>query len=91
MALCEKPFPHPKALTDIKKSYLYVDEAAHIILKLVNKKGIINVGGDELSPYEFVKKTNPYIKKITLNEVNDVKMGKNSSMNINKLNNILND
>ena len=91
MALCEKPFPHPKALTDIKKSYLYIDEAASIILKLINKKGIINIGGDELSPYEFVKKTNPHIKKITLNEVSDVKMGKNSSMNTNKLNNILND
>ena len=91
MALCQKPFPHLKALTDIKKSYLYMDRAAEIILKLVNERGIINVGGDTLSPYEFAKKTNPKIKKITLNEVNDVKMGLNSSMDVSKLNSILND
>ena len=35
MALCQKPFPHPKALVDIKKSYLYMDKAASIILKLI--------------------------------------------------------
>ena len=68
-----------------------MDRAAEIILKLVNERGIINVGGDTLSPYEFAKKTNPKIKKITLNEVNDVKMGLNSSMDVSKLNSILND
>ena len=89
MALCQQPFPHPKALVDIKKSYLYMDRAAEIILKLINERGIINVGGDALSPYEFAKKTNPKIKKTTLNEVSDVKMGLDSSMDVSKMKKII--
>jgi hypothetical protein len=89
MALCQKPFPHPKALVDIKKSYLYMDEAADIILKLINKQGIINVGGEAMSPFEFIKKNNPNIKKNYLSEIKDVNMGIDASMNIDKLNKIL--
>ena len=89
MALCQKPFPHLKALTDIKKSYLYMDRAAEIILKLINERGIINVGGDAVSRYEFAKKTNPKIKKTTLNEVSDVKMGLDSSMDVSKMKKII--
>ena len=91
MALCQKPFPHPKALVDAKKSYLYMDKAASIVLKLINEKGIINVGGEMMSPFEFAKQDNPGIKKIFLNEIKDVNMGKDASMNINKLKKIIND
>jgi len=91
MALCQQPFPHPKALVDIKKSYLYMNEAATIILKLINETGIINIGGETMSPFEFAKKDNPNLEKISLNEVGDVKMGKDASMNINKMKIILND
>ena len=90
MALCQKPFPHPKALVDIKKSYLYMDKAADIILKLINEQGIINVGGETMSPFEFIKKNNPNIKKNYLNEIKDVNMGIDASMNIDKLDKILN-
>ena len=91
MALCQQPFPHPKALVDIKKSYLYMDEAAKIILKLLDQKGIINVGGETMSPFEFARKDNPNVKKITLDEVGDVKMGKDASMNVNKMENLISD
>ena len=82
MALCQKPFPHPKALADITKSYIYMDKAAGIILNLLNETGIINVGGEAMSPFEFVKKDNPNLDKIFLNEIEDVKMGKDASMDI---------
>ena len=85
MALCQKPFPHPKALADIKKSYMYMDTAANIIIKLIDKFGTINVGGDAMSPYEFAKKDNTDIEKIYLSDINDVNMGKDSSLNITKL------
>ena len=91
MALCQKPFPHPKALVDVKKSYLYMDEAASIILKLIDKQGIINVGGETMSPFEFIKQKNPNIEKIFLKDVGDVKMGKDASMNTSKMVNILNE
>ena len=40
----EKPFLHKKAFSNVKVSFLYHDEAARIIYKLVNKKGTINLG-----------------------------------------------
>jgi len=89
MALCQKPFPHPKALTDIKKSYIYMDKAAGIILKLINETGIFNIGGEIMSPFEFAKQSNPDIKKIYLKDIEDVKMGKNASMDISKMKKIL--
>ena len=89
MALCQKPFPHPKALADIKKSYMYMDDAADIIIKLIDKFGVINVGGDSMSPYEFVKKDNINIEKIYLKNITDVGMGKDSSMDITKMKNLL--
>tara|TARA_R110001592_G_scaffold28714_1_gene105001 strand:+ start:165 stop:869 length:705 start_codon:yes stop_codon:yes gene_type:complete len=89
MALCQKPFPHPKALSDIKKSYMYMDDAADIIIKLIDKFGVINVGGDSMSPYEFVKKDNINIEKIYLKNITDVGMGKDSSMDITKMKNLL--
>lgn len=91
MALCQQPFPHLKALIDIKKSYLYMDDAAKIILKIINEVGIINIGGDAMSPYEFISKDTPDIERITLSEIHDITMGKDSSMNISKMKNILND
>tara|TARA_R110000824_G_scaffold263290_2_gene451959 strand:- start:563 stop:1273 length:711 start_codon:yes stop_codon:yes gene_type:complete len=91
MALCQQPFPHPKALIDVKKSYLYMDEASKVILKLINEVGVINVGGETMSPFEFAQKDNPNLEKISLREIGDVKMGKNASMNINKMKNIIND
>lgn len=91
MALCQKPFPHPKALADITKSYIYMDKAADIILNLLNETGIINVGGKPQSPYEFIKPNNPKIQKTFLKDIKNVKMGKNSSLNISKMEKILND
>ena len=33
-------------------------------LKLINKKGVINIGGKSQTVYNFAKKNNPKIKKI---------------------------
>ena len=68
-----------------------MNEASKIILKLINEVGVINVGGETMSPFEFAQKDNPNLKKISLREIGDVKMGKNASMNINKMKNIIND
>ena len=62
-----------------------MDKAAGIILNLLNETGIINVGGEAMSPFEFVKKDNPNLDKIFLNEIEDVKMGKDASMDISKM------
>jgi dTDP-4-dehydrorhamnose reductase len=90
MALCQYPFPHDKALIDVKKSYLYMHDAADIIFKLVNETGVFNVGGKAISPYEFAKPENPLVGKIKMQEVNNVKMGRDASMNVSKMKKLLN-
>ena len=91
MAMMPKPFVHKRALVDSKKSTLYIDEAAVICLKLIDQNGIINVGGPPQSIYNFVKKTNENIEKISLRDVHDVKMSKDSTMNTARMKEILND
>jgi len=85
------PFPHPKALVDMKKSLMYIDEAAVITLKLLDIKGTINIGGKSQSVYNFVKETNSNIGKIYLDDINDVNMAKDCSMNISKMEKIINE
>jgi len=89
LAMCEKPFPHPKALIDMIKSPIYVDDVAKIIFQLLDKNGTINVGGKAQSVFDFVKNDNPNIDKIRLGDVDDVNMATNCSMNINKLKEVI--
>jgi len=85
-----RPFPHPKAIVDIKKSLIYDDEAAEITHELLDEKGIINVGGIGRSIYEFAKEDNPDIGKMYYDEVKDVGMAKNTTLNIEKMKEIVN-
>lgn len=90
ICMTEKPFMHPRALVDAKTSFMYQDEFKKILFKLINKKGIINIGGKSQSIYNFAKKENPKVKKIYLKQIKNVKFPKNSSINTNKLKKILN-
>ena len=91
MAMNKRPFPHPKALTDMKKSLMYIDEVPETLLKLLDENGTINFGGKSQSVYDFVKETNSDIGKITLDEINDVNMATDCSMNTDKLKRLIND
>ncbi len=63
LCMTEKPFIHKKAYANVKSNFIYQEDAAKIILKILNKKGIINVGGASQSIYNFVKKDNKKNKK----------------------------
>ena len=89
VCMTQKPFVHKKAFADVKTSFIYHDEVAQIIFKLLNKKGIINIGGKPKYVYDFAKKDNPIIKKIFLTKHLKFGMPINSSMNIDKLKKIL--
>jgi len=91
LSMTTNPFPHPKALKDMKKSYMYTDDAAKITLKLLDETGIINVGGEPQFVYEFVKKENPDIGFNYLSEISDVNMATDCSMNTTKLKKVIND
>ncbi len=64
LCMTQKPFLHKKAFANVKSNFLYQEDAAKIILKILDKKGIINVGGPSQTIYNFAKKNNSKIKKI---------------------------
>ena len=65
-------------------------EAAKITLKLLNKFGVINIGGKKQSAYNFAKNLNEKIKKkVKLKKSDQKVLGKNTSLNLSKLNKII--
>ena len=90
LSITEKPFIHKKAFSNIITNFMYQENAVPIILKLIDKKGVINIGGKSQSIYEFAKKDNKNIKSKKYNFKNNIKMPKNSSMNLDKMNNFIN-
>ena len=84
--MCEKPFIHKSAFYDVKTNFIFQDDVAKMIPKLLNKKGIINIGGKIQSVYNFAKKYNKKIKKSSGKKI----FPPNPSMNLKKLHKILN-
>ena len=57
ICMTEKPFVHKKAFKDVVMIFMYHEELAKNLLKLINK-GIINIGGTKQTVYNFAKKSN---------------------------------
>ena len=87
--MTEKPFIHKKALSDVYLNFIFQEEIANIIPKLIKLKGVINVGGPIKTVYQFAKKFNPSVKKIRSNQIKDVTFKKNMSMNVSKFKKII--
>ena len=83
--MCERPFTHKKAFYDIKTNFMYHDEFAKFFHRIINLKGILNVGGEIQTVYNFAKKTNKNLKKISGKKF----FPPNPSMDISKLKKIL--
>ena len=60
---------------------------AKILFKLINKKGIINVGGKSQYIFDFAKKDNKKVKKIYLKKIKN--FPKDSSINSSKLKSLI--
>jgi dTDP-4-dehydrorhamnose reductase len=90
VAMYEVPFIHKYAFINRKSNFLTHEEVAKIIPKLLNVKGIINIGGKRCSIYKFALKTNKKVlpKKYIASE-NVVELMPDTSVNINKLKSIL--
>jgi dTDP-4-dehydrorhamnose reductase len=82
ITMTEKPFLPKKAYTNLYANFMYHEDLVEILPKILNKKGILNVGGKSQSIYNFVKITNPKIIKTKLRTGN---MPLNQTMNISKL------
>ena len=85
ITMCEKPFLHEYAFHDINTNFMFHEEVVKIIPKILDKIGILNVGGKTQSIYLFAKKTNKNVKKKSGKKL----FPKNISMNVGKLNKIM--
>jgi dTDP-4-dehydrorhamnose reductase len=85
ITMCEKPFIHQFAFHDIKTNFIFHEEVVKIIPKILDKTGVLNVGGKIQSVYSFAKKTNKNIKKKSGKKL----FPKNVSMNVDRLNKIM--
>ena len=64
VCMTEKPFVHKEAFTNVKLNFIFHEELAKILVKILNKKGIVNLGGPTKTVYNFAKKYNPKVKKL---------------------------
>ena len=62
--MTEKPFVHKSAFSNVKSNFIFHDEFCKLLLKIINKKGIFNVGGRSQTIYKFVKQFNKKVKGI---------------------------
>jgi len=91
LSMTEKPFIHQKAFSDFITNFIFHEKVADILLKVLDQKGILNVGGKSQSVYNFAKKFNNKIQKISAKKSNKKNTKLNVGMNISKLKRILND
>ena len=89
VSMTEKPFVHKKAFTNVKTSFMYHEDVAKILFKILNQKGIFNIGGKAQYIFNFAFKENKSIKKMYLNKNNKTGIPFDSSLNITKLKKIL--
>ena len=79
--MTQEPFVHKKAYANVKSNFIFHKDVASLIIKILNKKGIINVGGSSQTIFKFAKKYNKKIKKI----YSKGEFPKRTDMNLNKL------
>ena len=78
--MTEKPFIHKSAFSDVKSNFIFHEDIAKMFLKIINKKGIINLGGSTKTIYDFAKKYNAKVKK----KSSKGEFPKKMDMNLNK-------
>ena len=82
-SVTEKPFVHKGAFYDFKTNFIFHQDLVLKIIKIINQRGVVNIGGKSQSVYNFAKKYNKKIKKISAKKILGKKAPLNVSMNIN--------
>ena len=88
-SMTEKPFLHKYAFTNMISNFIFHEDFVKIFLKIIDQKGIINIGGPISSIYNFAKRYNPNIKKKVIKNMHKLKVPLNSSMSLKKLKSLL--
>jgi len=89
VCMTEKPFIHKKAFSNIKLNFIFHDDLAKILIKIIHKRGIINLGGPTKTVYNFAKKVNPKVKKVFFKKNSKLNFPLKPYMNLNKLNKLI--
>jgi dTDP-4-dehydrorhamnose reductase len=85
VCMTEKPFIHKNAFLDFKTNFIFQEEIAKILFKVLPFKGIINLGGKAQSVYNFAKDFNKNVNPISRSSVKSLRPYPDISMNISKL------
>ena len=56
ISMTEKPFGHKKAFVDFTTNFMFHEDLVNILPKIINQKGILNLGGKSQSVFSFAKK-----------------------------------
>jgi dTDP-4-dehydrorhamnose reductase len=87
ITMTAKPFTYKKAFSDLMSNFMFHEDLVKILPKVLNEKGILNIGGKSQSVYSFAKKYNKKIINTKTNNKNTLPL--NQTMNLNKLKKII--
>ncbi|MBD1148613.1 MAG: ligand-binding protein, RmlD family [Pelagibacteraceae bacterium TMED201] len=89
ISMTEKPFIHKEAFNDVEMNFMYHEDLAKNLLKLINHKGIINVGGSKNTVYNFAKKDNRNVKPVASKKIIGKQFPRKQTMNLKKYHKII--
>ena len=89
-SMTEKPFIHNEAFSDFVTNFIYHEDFVKLLFRVIEKKGIINLGGKSQTVYDFARSKNIKVKKISAKKFFGVKRKINIGMNLSKLKKIIN-
>ena len=87
ICMTEKPFIHKKAFKDVEMNFMFQEDLAINLTKIIHEKGIMNVGGKKQTVLNFAKKFNKKIKAISARKLFNKNYPIKQSMNVNKYKN----
>jgi dTDP-4-dehydrorhamnose reductase len=82
ICMTEKPFVHKKAFCDVEMNFMFHESLAKNLLKLIDKKGIMNVGGKKQTVLNFAREYNKKINKLSAKKIYGKNYPLKQSMNI---------
>ena len=72
--MTERPFIHKTAFSNVISNFIFHDQFVKLFLKVIDKKGVINIGGKSQTIFSFAKSYNKKVKKIKSKKQMPLKM-----------------
>jgi len=85
------PWPHPKAFIDQYTSRDTVDVIANQILQVLygTHVGVVHLGTERKTVYELAKRQSPEVEPISINDIKNVVLPKDTSLKLTKIEEVL--